>query len=55
MSTTGLERKVTKKEATHTLSEPVVVVAVEWLNYSKKIIIVSGADLGEFLFVDVRR
>ena len=32
-----------------------VVVVVEWLYYSKRIIIVRGADLSEVLFVDFRR
>ena len=32
-----------------------VVVVVEWLNYSKRIIIVRWADLSDFFFVDFRR
>ena len=32
----------------------VVVVVVEWLNYSKRKIIVGGADLSDFLFVEFR-
>ena len=32
-----------------------VVVVVEWLYYSKRIIIVRWADLSDFFFVDFRR
>ena len=41
------------KRATRNLSEPVVVV-VEWLYYSKRMIIVRWADLSNF-FLDFRR
>ena len=32
------------------LHEPFVVVVVEWLYYSKRIIIVRWADLSDFIF-----
>ena len=33
----------------------VVCVVVEWLHYSKRIIVVRWADLSDFCFVDFRR
>ena len=33
----------------------VAVAVAEWLYYSKRIIIVRWADLGDFFFVDFRR
>ena len=46
-----------EKQRVANLSEPVVVVVgvvVEWLYYSKRIIIVRSPDLSEFVFVDFR-
>ena len=36
-------------------ASPDCIVVVEWLYYSKRIIVVRWADLSEFFFVDFRR